>query len=138
MAKGYIRCFCLFFTLKTARKALLRIYIGWVIWYDKHIGKPRKENETINKRELIETVSSKAEITKKEADAVVNATLNAIVEGLAAEGKVVIPGFGTFEVRNKTAREARNPRTGEKIKIAAKRAPAFKAGKTMKDAVEKK
>ena len=92
----------------------------------------------MNKRALIETVSSKAEITKKEADAVVNATLNAIVEGLAAEGKVVIPGFGTFEVRNKTAREARNPRTGEKIKIAAKRAPAFKAGKTMKDAVEKK
>ena len=92
----------------------------------------------MNKRELIETVSSTAQITKKEADAVVNATLDAIIEGLAKEGKVVLPGFGSFEVRNKTAREARNPRTGEKIKIAAKRAPAFKAGKTMKDAVEKK
>ncbi|MBQ6960516.1 MAG: HU family DNA-binding protein [Clostridia bacterium] len=92
----------------------------------------------MNKRELIETVSSKAEITKKEADAVVNATLDAIIEGLASEGKVIIPGFGSFEVRNKTAREARNPRTGEKIKIAAKRAPAFKPGKAMKDAVEKK
>lgn len=92
----------------------------------------------MNKRELIETVSSKAEITKKEADVVVNATLDAIIEGLASEGKVIIPGFGSFEVRNKTAREARNPRTGEKIKIAAKRAPAFKPGKAMKDAVEKK
>ena len=92
----------------------------------------------MNKRELIETVSSKAEITKKEADVVVNATLDAIIEGLASEGKVIIPGFGSFEVRNKTAREARNPRTGEKIKISAKRAPAFKPGKAMKDAVGKK
>lgn len=92
----------------------------------------------MNKRELIETVSSKAEITKKEADSVVNATLDAIIEGLVKEGKVIIPGFGSFEVRSKTAREARNPRTGEKIKIAAKKAPAFKPGKAMKNAVEKK
>ena len=92
----------------------------------------------MNKRELIETVASTAQITKKEADAVVNATLDAIIEGLSKEGKVVLPGFGSFEVRNKPAREARNPRTGEKIKIEAKRAPAFKAGKAMKEAVEKK
>ena len=92
----------------------------------------------MNKRELIDTVASKAEITKKEADAVVNATLDAIIEGLTKEGKVILPGFGSFEVRNKTAREGRNPRTGEVVKIAAKRAPAFKAGKAMKDAVEKK
>ena len=92
----------------------------------------------MNKRELIETVASNAQITKKEADAVVNATLDAIMDGLAKEGKVIIPGFGSFEVRNKTAREGRNPRTGEKVKIAAKRAPAFKPGKAMKDAVEKK
>ena len=92
----------------------------------------------MNKRELIETVASNAQITKKEADAIVNATLDAIIDGLAKEGKVIIPGFGSFEVRNKTAREGRNPRTGEKVKIAAKRAPAFKPGKAMKDAVEKK
>ena len=92
----------------------------------------------MTKRELIETVSSKAEITKKEADIVVNATLDAIIEGLVSEGKVIIPGFGSFEVRNKTAREARNPRTGEKMRIAAKRVPSFKPGKAMKDAVEKK
>ena len=92
----------------------------------------------MNKHELIETVSSKTEISKKEADAVVNATLDAIIEGLVKEGKVIIPGFGSFEVRNKTAREGRNPRTGEKVTIAAKRAPAFKPGKAMKDAVDKK
>ena len=92
----------------------------------------------MNKRELIETVASNAQITKKQADAVVNATLDAIIDGLAKEGKVIIPGFGSFEVRNKTAREGRNPRTGEKVKIAAKRTPAFKPGKAMKDAVEKK
>ncbi len=91
----------------------------------------------MNKKELIETVYSKAELTKKEAETVVNATLDAIIEGLAKEGKVVIPGFGSFEVRTKTAREGRNPRTGEKIKIAAKRTPAFKPGKAMKEAVEK-
>ena len=90
----------------------------------------------MNKKELIETVSSKAEITKKEAELIVTTTLDSIIEGLTKEGKVVLPGFGTFEVRNKTAREARNPRTGEPIKIAAKRAPAFKPGKAMKDAVK--
>lgn len=92
----------------------------------------------MNKKELIETVYANVEMTKKEAEAAVNATLDAIIEGLAKEGKVIIPGFGSFEVRNKTAREGRNPRTGETIKIAAKRTPAFKPGKDMKDAVEKK
>ena len=92
----------------------------------------------MNKKELIETVYAKGDITKKEAEFAVNATLDSIIEGLAKEGKVIIPGFGSFEVRQKTAREGRNPRTGEKIKIAAKRAPAFKPGKEMKEAVEKK
>ena len=91
----------------------------------------------MNKKELIETVYSKVELTKKEAEIAVNATLDAIIEGLVKEGKVIIPGFGSFEIRQKTAREGRNPRTGEKIKIAAKRTPAFKPGKAMKDAVEK-
>ena len=91
----------------------------------------------MNKKELIETVYANVEMTKKEAEAAVNATLDAIIEGLAKEGKVIIPGFGSFEVRTKTAREGCNPRTGEKIKIAAHRTPAFKPGKAMKDAVEK-
>ena len=92
----------------------------------------------MNKTELINAVATKAEITKADANKVVNAVLDAINEGLAAEGKVILPGFGSFEVRNRTARVGRNPRTGEQIKIAAARVPAFKPGKAMKDAVSKK
>ncbi|MBO4562805.1 MAG: HU family DNA-binding protein [Clostridia bacterium] len=92
----------------------------------------------MTKLELVDVVSSKAEITKVEAHKVVDAVIDAINEGLAADGKVIIPGFGSFEVRTRTARVGRNPRTGEKIKIAASRTPAFKPGKAMKDAVNKK
>ena len=92
----------------------------------------------MNKKELIEVVSSKAEITKAEAGRVVNAVFDGITEGLNADGKVVLPGFGTFEVRSRTARVGRNPRTGDKIKIEASRVPAFKPGKAMKESVAKK
>ena len=92
----------------------------------------------MNKKELIEVVSSKAEITKVEAQKVVNAVFEAIDEGLVSDGKVILPGFGSFEVRTRTARTGRNPRTGEQIKIEASRVPAFKPGKDMKDAVNKK
>ena len=92
----------------------------------------------MNKTELVEVVSSKAEITKAEAQKVVTVTLDAIVEGPVSDGKVILPGFGSFETRQRTARTGRNPRTGEKIKIKATKVPAFKAGKGMKDAVAKK
>ena len=92
----------------------------------------------MTKLELVEAVSSKAGITKVEAHKVVDAFIEAVNEGLAADGKVIIPGFGSFEVRTRTARVGRNPRTGEQIKIEAGRAPAFKPGKAMKDAVNKK
>lgn len=92
----------------------------------------------MNKTELIEAVASKAEITKAEAIKVVNATLESINAGLVADGKVVLVGFGTFEVRTRSARTGRNPRTGEKLKIAASRVPAFKPGKDMKESVNKK
>ncbi|MBQ6173671.1 MAG: HU family DNA-binding protein [Clostridia bacterium] len=92
----------------------------------------------MNKLELIDKVASKAEITKAEAGRLVNATLESITEGLAADGKVVLIGFGTFEVRTRTARVGRNPRTGEQLKIAASRVPAFKPGKAMKDAIPQK
>ena len=92
----------------------------------------------MNKVELVEKVASKAEITKVEATKVVNAALESITEGLAADGKVVLIGFGTFEVRTRSAREGRNPRTGEKSKIAASKVPAFKPGKDMKAAVAAK
>ena len=92
----------------------------------------------MNKTELVEVVSSKAGVTKTEAQKVVPATLDAIVQGVVADGKVILPGFGTFETRQRSARNGRNPRTGEVIKIKATKAPAFKAGKGMKDAVAKK
>ena len=92
----------------------------------------------MNKTELVEVVSSKAGVTKTEAQKVVTATLDAIVQGVVADGKVILPGFGTFETRQRSARNGRNPRTGEVIKIMATKAPAFKPGKGMKDAVAKK
>ena len=92
----------------------------------------------MNKTELVEVVSSKAGVTKTEAQKVVTATLEAIVQGVVADGKVILPGFGTFETRQRSARTGRNPRTGEVIKIKATKAPAFKPGKGMKDAVAKK
>jgi len=92
----------------------------------------------MNKTELIEVISSKAEITKAEAQKVLNVTLEAIVDGIVSDGKVILPGFGTFETRQRTARTGRNPRTGEAIKIKASKTPAFKAGKNMKEAVGKK
>ena len=92
----------------------------------------------MTKKELAKKIAEDQVISQKQAVAIVDSVFDSIAATVATGEKVSIPGFGTFEVRNKTAREARNPRTGEKIKIAAKRAPAFKAGKTMKDAVEKK
>lgn len=92
----------------------------------------------MTKLELVEVVSSKVEITKVEAHKVVDAVLAGITEGLAADGKVILPGFGSFEVRTRTARVGRNPRTGEQMKIEASRTPAFKPSKGMKDAVNKK
>ena len=92
----------------------------------------------MNKTELINTVAAKAEITKAEAAKVVSATLESITEGLVADKKVILVGFGTFEVRERAAREGRNPRTGDKIKIAATKVPAFKPGKDMKEAVNVK
>ena len=92
----------------------------------------------MTKLELVEVVSSKAEITKAEAHKVVDAVLGGVIEGLAADGKVVLPGFGSFEIRTRTARVGRNPRTGEQMKIEASRTPAFKPGKSMKDAVSRK
>ena len=91
----------------------------------------------MNKTELVEVISSKAEITKAEAGKVLGTALDAIVEGLVKDGKVTLVGFGTFEVKERPARTARNPQTGKAIKVAASKAPVFKAGKELKDTVNK-
>ncbi len=91
----------------------------------------------MNKTELIAAVAAKTGLTKKDAERVVSATLETITEGLAKGDKVSLSGFGIFEVKNREARIGRNPHTKEAIQIPATRLPAFKASKTLKDAVAK-
>ena len=90
----------------------------------------------MNKTELIAAVAEKSGLTKKDADNAVNAMLDVIVETLSKEEKVQIVGFGAFEVKERPARKARNPKTGEEIQIGARRSPMFKPGKALKEAVE--
>lgn len=89
----------------------------------------------MKKQELIAAISQEAEISKKDADRALSATINAISKALADGDKIQLVGFGTFEVRERAARTGKNPRTGEVIKIAASKVPAFKAGKALKDIV---
>jgi len=89
----------------------------------------------MNKSELITALADKTELSKKDAEKVLNAFTDAISASLAKGDKVQLIGFGTFDVKKRPARTARNPRTGEEIKIAASKAPAFKAGKALKDKV---
>lgn len=91
----------------------------------------------MNKSELIAEVAAKAGITKKDADAAVGAVIDVITEALTKGDKVQLVGFGTFEVRERGARTGRNPRNNEEIQIPASKAPAFKAGKALKDIVNK-
>ena len=87
----------------------------------------------MNKNELIRVVANNAGITLKEASIAVTAFIDAITEGLKAGEKVQISGFGTFEIKSKGEREGINPKTGEKIQIAASKTPVFKFGKAYKD-----
>ncbi|MEA4897959.1 HU family DNA-binding protein [Bacillota bacterium Meth-B3] len=89
----------------------------------------------MNKATFVATVAEKAGLTQKQADAALTAVLDLIVEELAKGEKVQLTGFGTFEVRERAAREGRNPATGATIEIAATKTPAFKAGKKFKDAL---
>ena len=89
-----------------------------------------------NKQDLIAEVAAKTGFTKKDSEKAVNAFGEVVTEFLAKGEKVQLIGFGTFETRERAAREGRNPKTGEAIKIAATVVPAFKAGKALKDAVK--
>ena len=92
----------------------------------------------MNKAELINAVAEKTGFTKKDAETAVNATMGVIQDTLQGGDKVQLIGFGTFEVRQRKARTGRNPRKpGETIQIAASKAPVCKAGKALKDAVNK-
>lgn len=87
----------------------------------------------MTKKELIEKVAVDAEITKKAAELAVDSVLNGIETSLVEEGKITFVGFGTFEVRERAAREGRNPKTGETMTIAASKGVGFKAGKKLKE-----
>lgn len=90
----------------------------------------------MNKVELISAVANKTGLKKKEAEAAVNAVFTSITEALAADEKVQVVGFGTFKVKTKESREGRNPKTGEKITIAASKSPVFTAGKALKEEIK--
>ena len=91
----------------------------------------------MNKTELVAAIAEKAELTKKDAEKALAAVVSTVLDALASGDKVQLVGFGTFEVRARDARTGKNPRTGEVIKIAASKVPAFKAGKALKEIVNK-
>jgi len=89
----------------------------------------------MSKQELVELIAEKAGLSKADATRALDATMESIKEGLKKEGKVTLVGFGTFEAKKREAREGRNPLTGEKVQIAAKVVPSFKAGSKLKEAL---
>ncbi len=91
----------------------------------------------MNKTELVEAIVAKTGATKKDAEKIMSATFESISDALAKGDKVSLIGFGNFEVRERSARDGKNPQTGEKITIAACKVPAFKPGKGLKDKVNK-
>ena len=92
----------------------------------------------MNKHELIEAMAKANGLSKKENEEVLGAFVDTVTKELKKGGKVQLVGFGTFEVGKRAARTGRNPQTGAEIKIKASKAPKFKAGKALKDAVNKK
>ena len=90
----------------------------------------------MNKGELIDVIAENTGVTKKQADATLSAAIETIVDTVSSGKKVVFVGFGSFEARDRKAREGRNPKTGEKISIPATRVPAFSAGKDFKEKVK--
>ena len=91
----------------------------------------------MNRADFVATVASKTGMTKKDADAAINAIVDSIKDLLIAEDKLQLPGFGTFFINERAARDGRNPRSGEVIHIAAAKVPAFRPSKVLKEAVKK-
>jgi len=90
----------------------------------------------MNKTDLVDQVAQRANLTKKQVDAVLSATTEEIMASVAEGEKVALIGFGSFEKRHRKAREGRNPKTGEKMNIPAASVPAFSAGKSFKETVQ--
>ena len=92
----------------------------------------------MNKAELVKAVATKTGLSQKDTEATLNSFVTVVSDALAKKDKVQLIGFGTFETRKRAARTGRNPQTGKDIKIAASTVPAFKAGKALKEKVNKK
>jgi len=92
----------------------------------------------MNKTDLINSIASKSGLNKKNSEAALNAFISSVEEALVKGDKVVLVGFGTFEVRKRAARKGRNPQTKKEIQIPASKAPVFKAGKALNEKVNKK
>ncbi|HGJ5878277.1 MAG TPA: HU family DNA-binding protein [Arsenophonus nasoniae] len=90
----------------------------------------------MNKIELINQIAEKADLTKKDSEKALNAFIETVTEALKAGDEVQLVGFGSFQVKQRAARDGRNPKTGVTLKIAAANVPSFKAGKTLKEAVK--
>ncbi|WGM13884.1 HU family DNA-binding protein (plasmid) [Arsenophonus nasoniae] len=89
----------------------------------------------MNKTEIINQIAEKADLTKKDSEKALNAFIETVTEALKSCNDVQLVGFGSFQVKQRAAREGRNPQTGKPLKIAAANVPSFKAGKTLKEAV---
>jgi DNA-binding protein HU-beta len=94
-----------------------------------------KEEFSVNKSELVAALSAKTKLSKKDAEKVLDTFVSSVSGALSKGEKVQLIGFGTFDVKNRPARTARNPRTGAEIEIKASKSPSFKAGKALKDKV---
>ena len=95
-----------------------------------------KEDKKLNKVELVAEIAAKSGVSKKDAEASLNAFMEVVGETLKKGEQIQLVGFGTFETRERAARKGRNPSTGAEITIPAAKTPAFKAGKALKDAVK--
>ena len=89
----------------------------------------------MTKADLIDEVAKNSDLSKKDAEAIVQAVLDSIIESLKAGGKVELRGFGSFRLRNRASREGRNPKTGEKVFVPAKKVPYFKPGKDLRELI---
>ncbi|WP_296835647.1 HU family DNA-binding protein [Butyrivibrio sp.] len=96
------------------------------------------EENKMNKSELVDAIAKETGLSKKDSDAAVKAFVDTVTKALKKKDKVQLVGFGTFETVKRAARNGKNPQTGATIKIPASTAPKFKAGKALKDAVNKK
>ena len=101
-------------------------------------GKSQEKELQMTKAELVERVSLKINLTKKQTEVIVNTVFQSITDSLAEGDKVELRGFGSFRIRERNSRVGRNPKSGETVEVPAKKVPFFKAGKELKELVDQK